>query len=73
MLLQGTLHGAESVSQELYATALKLAANRGLVDAGAGPARAAFLVEVEELVRRVATIGELEAELLEEVLDGDRG
>ncbi|MCW3065752.1 MAG: hypothetical protein JWN32_2924 [Solirubrobacterales bacterium] len=73
MLLQGSLHGAESVSQELYATALKLAANRGLVDAGAGPARAAFLAEVEELVRRVATIGELEAELLEEVLDGDGG
>jgi glycerol-3-phosphate O-acyltransferase len=73
MLLQGELHGAESVSQELYATALKLAANRDLVAGGAGEARQAFLAEVEEIVARVATIGELDAELLEEVLDGHRG
>jgi glycerol-3-phosphate O-acyltransferase len=73
MLLQGELHGAESVSQELYATALKLAANRDLVAGGAGEARQAFLAEVEEIVARVATIGELDAELLEEVLDGHSG
>ena len=72
MLLQGALHGAESVSKELYATALKLAANRGLLEPGGEEGRAAFLEEVEEVVARVATIGELEAELLEEVLDGQR-
>ncbi|WP_149361842.1 glycerol-3-phosphate 1-O-acyltransferase [Lolliginicoccus suaedae] len=39
MMLQGRLHGPESVSTELFATALKLAANLGLIagpnDAGA--------------------------------------
>ncbi len=34
MLLQGRLHGPESLSRELFASALKLAANRDLVDAG---------------------------------------
>ncbi|MCK0089401.1 glycerol-3-phosphate 1-O-acyltransferase [Rhodococcus sp. F64268] len=32
MLLQGRLHGSESVSSELFATALELARNRGLLD-----------------------------------------
>ena len=34
MLLQGRLHGPESLSRELFGSALKLAANRDLVDAG---------------------------------------
>ena len=40
MLLQGRLHGPESLSRELFASALKLAANLDLVDPGprgAGP------------------------------------
>jgi glycerol-3-phosphate O-acyltransferase len=76
MLLQGALHGAESVSAELYATALKLAANRDLVDPGRDDvrvARLAFLAEIEELVSRVGRIGDLEVALLEEVLDGNGG
>ena len=32
MLLQGELHGPESVSAELYSGALKLAANRDLIE-----------------------------------------
>ncbi|MFD6897470.1 glycerol-3-phosphate 1-O-acyltransferase [Rhodococcus sp. NPDC060086] len=34
MLLQGRLYGSESVSSELFATALELARNRGLLDRG---------------------------------------
>jgi glycerol-3-phosphate O-acyltransferase len=33
LLLQGRLHGPESLSQELFSSALRLARNRGLVDA----------------------------------------
>jgi glycerol-3-phosphate O-acyltransferase len=75
MLLQGRLHGAESVSAELYAAALRLAANRDLVDQGRddlGAAREAFLAEVEQVGTRLGRLGELELALLEEVLDGDR-
>jgi glycerol-3-phosphate O-acyltransferase len=73
MLLQGALHGAESVSQELYASALKLADNRGLLATGSDETRLVFLAEIEDLVARVATIAELDGELLEEVLDDDGG
>ena len=34
MLLQGRLHGPESLSRELFASAMKLAANLDLIDAG---------------------------------------
>ncbi|MCW3040895.1 MAG: hypothetical protein JWM31_2800 [Solirubrobacterales bacterium] len=75
LLLQGRLHGPESVSQELYASALQLAANRDVVDPGRDEvrvARVAFLAEVEEVLERVAHIGRLDAERLQEVLDDGR-
>jgi glycerol-3-phosphate O-acyltransferase len=71
MLLQGELHGPESVSAELYSSALKLAANRDLVDPGRESVRAAreqFLAEISSTVARVAHVGELEATKVEEVI-----
>ncbi len=71
LLLQGRLHGPESVSQELYAAALQLAANRDIVDPGRDEvrsAREAFLAEIEEVLGRVAHIGRLDAERLQAVL-----
>ncbi|MCW3014310.1 MAG: hypothetical protein JWO02_1402 [Solirubrobacterales bacterium] len=71
MLLQGRLHGPESVSQELYAAALQLAGNRDLVDAGREELREGrrrFLAEIEEVLGRVSHIGRLDAERLEQVL-----
>ena len=71
MLLQGRLHGPESVSQELYASALQLARNRDLVDPGRDEvriAREAWLAEVHDLVDRLVRIGELDSALLEGVL-----
>lgn len=76
MVLQRRLYSAESVSAELYGSALRLAANRDLVDAGRDELRTAreeFRDEVAALVSRVARIGELDAALLEEVLDDDAG
>ncbi len=72
LLLQGRLHGPESVSQELYAAALQLAANRDIVDPGRDEvrvAREAFLAEVEEVLGRVAHIGRMDAGRAERVLD----
>ena len=71
MLLQGELHGPESVSAELYSAALKLAANRDLIDPGREPVRVAreqFLAEVANTVARVARVGALEASKVEEVI-----
>jgi glycerol-3-phosphate O-acyltransferase len=69
MLLQGRLHGPESLSRELFASALKLAGNRGLVGAGADPSgrtelaarRRAFAAEVRDAVARVIEIDEVDA------------
>jgi glycerol-3-phosphate O-acyltransferase len=72
LLLQGRIHGEDSVSRELFATALKLAANRGLV-AGDAEGRQAWLEEliaIRELLNRIAQIDTIR---LEEVLDGDAG
>jgi glycerol-3-phosphate O-acyltransferase len=72
LLLQGRIHGADSVSRELFATALKLAANRGLVD-GDAEGRQAWveeLITIRELLNRIAQIDTVR---LEEVLDGDAG
>ena len=72
LLLQGRIHGADSVSRELFATALKLAANRELV-AGDAAGRQAWLDElitIRELLNRIAQIDTIR---LEEVLDGDAG
>ena len=70
LLLQGRVHGADSVSRELFATALKLAANRELIagDAGGPAAWLDELTDVRELLERIAQI---DAARLEEVLDGD--
>jgi glycerol-3-phosphate O-acyltransferase len=71
MLLQGELHGPESVSAELYGAAMKLAANRDLVDPGREPVRVAreqFLAEVSSTVRRVVRLGALETSQVEEVI-----
>lgn len=57
MLLQARLHGPESVSTELFSTALKLAENHGLLDAG-NPGLAArrgeFAAELRGVVELVA-------------------
>ncbi len=64
--LQGKLATTESISRELFATALKLARNRGLVDpARENPhalvgKREAFRDELATLVRRTARLRELE-------------
>jgi glycerol-3-phosphate O-acyltransferase len=57
--LQRKLCSTESISRELFATALKLAANRGLVDPGPadlGERRSEFRTELETLVRRIGRI-----------------
>jgi glycerol-3-phosphate O-acyltransferase len=75
MLLQGRLHGPESVSRELFASALKLAENRGLLGPGGGElkaARDAFAVELADVISRIDRIAELDALVLEKVLDEPR-
>jgi glycerol-3-phosphate O-acyltransferase len=70
MLLQGRLHGPESLSRELFAGALKLAANHDLVDPGreelAG-GRRAFAARLREAVAKVVRIGEMDAAARREV------
>ncbi len=71
MLLQGRLHGPESLSRELFASALKLAANRDLVDAGRDELRArreAFAAQLRDTVARVARIDEIDAAQRREVV-----
>ena len=72
MLLRGRLHRADSVSRELYASALRLARNRGLLESddseAVQAARHGFLAEVTDVLERLGRIDRLEAELLEEVL-----
>ncbi|GAA0271030.1 glycerol-3-phosphate 1-O-acyltransferase [Cryptosporangium japonicum] len=57
--MQQQLASTESISGELYATALKLAANRDLVDPGREElrtAREAFAAEIDAWVRRVRAV-----------------
>ncbi len=64
LLLQGRLHGPESLSRELFASALKLAANHDLLDPGREELRerrAAFASELRDAVGRVAEIDEIDA------------
>jgi glycerol-3-phosphate O-acyltransferase len=72
LLLQDRIHGADSVSRELFATALQLAANHGLIEGDGGGRRAWLdqLVTYRDLLERIAQI---DATRLEEVLDGDAG
>ena len=59
--LQRKVGSAESVSLELYRTALALARHRGLLDSGPELAtrREAFLVEIQDSLRRLAVISTL--------------
>ncbi len=64
MLLQGRLHGPESLSRELFASALRLADNLDLVDPGReelARRRQEWAAQVRDVVRRVAVIDELDA------------
>jgi glycerol-3-phosphate O-acyltransferase len=73
-LLQGRLHSAESISQELFGAALQLAANRDLVDPGREELRerrAGFVDEVRDVLAHTKEIGAIDTEMLREVLDDD--
>jgi glycerol-3-phosphate O-acyltransferase len=72
LLLQGRVHGADSVSRELFTTALQLAANRGLIE-GDAVGRQAWLDELVTYRDLLARIAEIDATRLEEVLDVDAG
>src|SRR5262245_36172117 len=64
MLLQGRLHGPESLSRELFSSALKLAANQDLIGPGGeelAPARQAFAARLRDLVARLIVIDEIDA------------
>jgi glycerol-3-phosphate O-acyltransferase len=64
MLLQGRLHGPESLSRELFASALQLARNLDLVDPGReelARRRQEWAARVRDVVRRVVVIDELDA------------
>jgi glycerol-3-phosphate O-acyltransferase len=67
MLLQGRLHGPESLSRELFAGALKLAANQDLTGPGAAggeelaAARRAFAARLRCLVGRLIVIDQIDA------------
>jgi glycerol-3-phosphate O-acyltransferase len=69
MLLQGRIHAADSVSRELFASALRLAANRGLID-GDASGRRAWIEELIGLRRVLERIAEIDARRLEGMLDG---
>lgn len=63
--LQRRVASEESISLELFRTALALARHRGLLDGGdgVGTAREAFAAELRDSVRRVNIIGEIAGEL----------
>jgi glycerol-3-phosphate O-acyltransferase len=64
MLLQGRLHGPESLSRELFASALRLATNLDLVgpgDATLAERRSTFAGQLRDVVGRVCEIDELDA------------
>ncbi len=64
MLLQGRLHGPESLSRELFSGALKLAANQDLIGPGGeelARGRRAFAARLRDLVGRLIVIDEIDA------------
>ena len=64
MLLQGRLHGPESLSRELFSSALKLAANQDLIGPGGeelARGRRAFAARLRDLVDRLIVIDEIDA------------
>ncbi|WP_141278718.1 glycerol-3-phosphate 1-O-acyltransferase [Pseudonocardia hydrocarbonoxydans] len=71
MLLQGRLHGPESLSRELFAGALRLAGNLDLTDPGRdelGLRRADLASRLRAVLARVITIDELDAASRREVV-----
>ena len=70
MLLQGRLHGPESLSRELFSGALRLAANLDLAGPGGADLasrRRAFAGRMRDVVARVITIDEIDAASRREV------
>jgi glycerol-3-phosphate O-acyltransferase len=70
MLLQGRLHGPESLSRELFSGALRLVANQDLTgpgDAELARRRQAFAARLRDVVARVITIDEIDAASRREV------
>jgi glycerol-3-phosphate O-acyltransferase len=70
MLLQGRLHGPESLSRELFSGALRLAANLDLTGPGGeelARRRQAFAARLRDVVARVITIDEIDAASRREV------
>src|SRR5215472_2157979 len=64
MLLQGRLHGPESLSRELFSSAVKLAANLDLIDPGAPELvqrRREFAAHLHDVVTRLIIIDEIDA------------
>ncbi|HSU01282.1 MAG TPA: lysophospholipid acyltransferase, partial [Nocardioides sp.] len=72
--LQRRVASAESISLELFRTALALARHKGLIDGGEGigSAREAFAAELREAVRRVNIIGEIAGEPVQVVVPETR-
>ncbi|WP_018332905.1 glycerol-3-phosphate 1-O-acyltransferase [Actinomycetospora chiangmaiensis] len=69
MLRQGRVARPDSVSTELYASALDLARNRGVVGEGATrEGRAAFLAEIDDVRDRLVELARLEERRTEELL-----
>lgn len=73
MLLQGRLHGPESLSRELFGSALKLAANQDLVDVrvdqqgdDVAVRREAFAAQLRDVVGKVIEIDEIDAAIRRE-------
>ncbi|MEA2167926.1 MAG: glycerol-3-phosphate O-acyltransferase [Solirubrobacteraceae bacterium] len=72
MLLQGRLQAPEAVSRELFASALKLAGNRDILDPGrevVKEGRRAWYDEICDVVVRLEHVRKLDDQLLERVLD----
>ena len=57
--LQRRIVSEESVSSEMFQTALRLAAHRGLLEAGKGEERRRFVAELAEIRRRIARVERL--------------
>jgi len=69
LLLRGRLHRADSVSRELYTTALRLARHRGLVEGeprAVAKARAEYADTLRSVLGRLSRIADLERSLLPE-------
>ncbi len=69
--LQGRVHGAETISRELFEGALRLADNRNLLVPEAGAERQAWHDELIDVRERLIRIRQIDQTRLEEVLDVD--